>query len=98
LRWEDIDSDLVLTYTPSKTEDTSGRRTTYFLAKAPMVLDELQHWPVERRRGPLIISEQTGLPWRAKVFSDRWKADRKAAGLPTSLWARDLRASGITEA
>jgi len=27
----------------------------------------------------------------------RWSVDRKAAGLPVGLWARDLRASGITE-
>ena len=27
-----------------------------------------------------------------------WSRDRKAAGLPGHVWARDLRASGISEA
>lgn len=97
LRWEDIDADLVLRYTPSKTVDSSGAETTYSLKKAPMVMEELKHWPVELRRGPVIVSEETGLPYRASIFGQRWTVDRKAAGLPVALWARDLRASGITE-
>ncbi|RWC29810.1 MAG: integrase [Mesorhizobium sp.] len=97
LRWEDIDADLVLHYTPSKTEDGSGASISYSLTKAPMVMEELEHWPVERRKGPIIVSEESGLPYRAPIFAQRWTVDRKAAGLPAALWARDLRASGITE-
>ncbi|TGT91251.1 MULTISPECIES: integrase [unclassified Mesorhizobium] len=97
LRWEDINADMVLHYTPSKTADSSGAIISYSLQKAPMVMDELKHWPVENRTGPMIVSEENGLPWRASIFAQRWTVDRKAAGLPTTLWARDLRASGITE-
>ncbi|TGQ71008.1 hypothetical protein EN829_001065 [Mesorhizobium sp. M00.F.Ca.ET.186.01.1.1] len=97
LRWEDIDADLVLHYTPSKTADSSGASISYSLKKAPMVMEELQHWAAEKRKGPMIVSEETGLPWRTSIFSQRWTVDRKAAGLPATLWARDLRASGITE-
>lgn len=97
LRWEDIDENMVLHYTPSKTDETTGANIIYPLAKAPMVMDELAHWPAEKRAGPIIVEEATGIPYRAKIFAQRWSIDRKAAGLPKSLWARDLRASGITE-
>jgi integrase len=97
LRWEDIDADLVLRFIPSKTADSSGAEISYSLKKAPMVIEELKHWPVELRRGPVIVSEETAMPYRAKIFGQRWTVDRKAAGLPATLWARDLRASGITE-
>src|SRR5690606_34499919 len=36
--------------------------------------------------------------WRPNSFSEGWRRDRKAVGLPDYIWARDLRASGITEA
>ncbi|ESZ37371.1 integrase [Mesorhizobium sp. L2C067A000] len=97
LRWEDIDADMVLRYTPSKTADSTGISISYSLKKAPMVMEELQHWPIEKRKGPVIVAEENGLPWRAKIFAQRWSVDRKVAGLPVALWARDLRASGITE-
>ncbi|ESZ15611.1 integrase [Mesorhizobium sp. M0761] len=97
LRWEDIDADMVLRYTPSKTADSTGISISYSLKKAPMVMEELQHWPIEKRKGPIIVAEENGLPWRAKIFAQRWSVDRKVAGLPVALWARDLRASGITE-
>lgn len=97
LRWEDVGEDLVLRFTPSKTKDTTGKEIAYPLAKAPMVVEELAHWPAESRKGPIIVSEESGLPYHARIFGQRWTVDRKAAGLPSSLWARDLRASGITE-
>lgn len=97
LQWEDIDENLVLHYTPSKTSEKTGAAISYPLTKAPMVLEELKHWPQEARRGPVVVSEQSGLPYRASIFAQRWTVDRKAAGLPSNLWARDLRASGITE-
>lgn len=97
LRWEDIDADLRLTYTPSKTADSTGATISYPLTKAPMVLEELAHWPEERRTGPVVVSEKTGRPYRELPFQRMWAKDRKAAGIPTSVWARDLRASGITE-
>lgn len=97
LRWEDIDSDLVLRYQPSKTEDGSGAEIAYSLKLAPMVLEEFAHWPEVKRTGPVIVAEETGLPYRAQIFTQRWSVDRKAANLPAKLWARDLRASGITE-
>jgi len=76
----------------------TGITVTYPLAEAPMVMEELKHWPTEKRIGPVVVSEETGLPYRERAFRFGFGADRKAAGLPTTFWARDLRASGITEA
>ncbi|MCO5732854.1 integrase [Rhizobium sp. SSA_523] len=97
LRWENIDDGLVLRYRPSKTDGTTGKSIVYPLIKAPMVLEEMEHWPAEKRTGPVIVSEETGLPYINRVVTERWEADRKAAGISSKAWARDLRASGITE-
>ncbi len=97
LRWDDIDDAMQLDYTPSKTSDTSGRRVLYPLSEAPMVIEELAHWPIYKRKGPIIVSEETGLPYEPRDFRRFWEKDRKAAGIPSKIWARDLRASGITE-
>ena len=97
LRWEDIDADLVLRYMPSKTSAKTGLAVTFPLARAPMVMEELAHWPIERRTGPVIVYEGTGLPYSGNYFGEFWRKDREAVGLPSTVWARDLRASGITE-
>lgn len=97
LRWENIDDAMLLRYRPSKTDGTTGKSIIYPLTKAPMVLEELEYWPIEKRTGPVIVSEETGLPYVNRVVTERWEADRKAAGISSKAWARDLRASGITE-
>jgi len=98
LRWEDIDSAMILRYVPSKTSMKTGLAVSYPLSHAPMVMEELEHWPEGKRSGPVVVYEKNGRPYLSEVFSSMWSADRKKAGLPTSIWARDLRASGISEA
>lgn len=97
LRWEDVGPDLVLRYMPSKTSAKTGLSVTFPLARAPMVMEELAHWPVEKRTGPMIIADGTGMPYSSNYFGEFWRKDREAVGLPANIWARDLRASGITE-
>ncbi|MBZ9984987.1 hypothetical protein LB521_28025 [Mesorhizobium sp. BR-1-1-8] len=97
LRWEDVGPDLVLRYMPSKTSAKTGLSVTFPLAKAPMVMEELVHWPAEKRIGPMIIADGTGMPYSSNYFGEFWRKDREAVGLPANIWARDLRASGITE-
>jgi hypothetical protein len=98
LRWEHIGPDLVLRYRPSKTSKTTAAEIVADLAQCPMVMDELAHWPAERRTGPVIVNEATGRPYTNKTWEGCWNRDRASAGLPKGLWNRDLRASGITEA
>ncbi len=98
LQWEDIDDNLVLKYTPSKTLMKTGLSVTYPLTQAPMVMEELKHCPENNRTGPVIVCEKNGRPFLPEAFSRMWSRDRKAAGLLSNIWARDLRASGISEA
>ncbi len=99
LKWEDIGADMVLRFTPRKTESTSGTQVLVDLSRCPMVMEELSLLPVDYpRSGPVIVNEKTGLPYTEQSWTRRWRADRKAAGLPHKLWNRDLRASAITEA
>jgi hypothetical protein len=98
LRWEDIDEYMVLRYVPSKTSMKTGLAVSYPLIKAQMVVEELEKWPVEKRIGPVITYEMNGRPYLSEVFSSMWSKDRKSANLPGNIWARDLRASGISEA
>jgi hypothetical protein len=95
--WAHIDEHLILRLTHSKTEDTSEAAGTYDLSVCPMVVAELAGIPPEQRKGPIIVSERTGLPYVYERFKEAWKADFKRAGLPTKMWNRDLRAGGITE-
>lgn len=98
LRWEDVDDDLVLRYVPSKTAGSTGKSIAFPLRAAPMVVEELRHWPAKKRVGPVIVSERSGLPYDTDRFQRGWRKDRASAKLASDVWARDLRASGITEA
>ena len=53
--------------------------------------------PLEARKGPLIVNETTGLPYLATTYTALWRKVRTAAGLPSTLWNRDIRAGAITE-
>jgi hypothetical protein len=95
--WSNVDADMVLRVTPSKTEDTSEARIVVDLAACPMVVEEIAKIPVGSRVGPLIVAEHTGLPYRYETFRTAWRRDAKAAGIPSNVWNRDLRAGGVTE-
>lgn len=77
--------------------ETTGKTMVYPLTKAPMVMEELQHWPQEGRASPVIVAPTTKLPYQEQNWHKRFNKDRKAAGIASNVWARDLRASGITE-
>lgn len=98
LRWEDVDDDLILRYVPSKTAGSTGKSIAFPLRSAPMIMEELRYWPAKKRAGPMIVNERTFLPYDTDRFQRGWRKDRAAAKLPGDVWARDLRASGITEA
>jgi integrase len=95
--WSQVDEHLVLRLTHAKTAEMSGARSAYDLKLCPLVMRELAKMPPERRTGPLVIDERTGLPYRYDRFKDAWHADFKAAGIPAKVWNRDLRAGGVTE-
>jgi hypothetical protein len=95
--WSQIDENTILRYTPSKTAFTSGAQVTLDLRECPMVMVELGKVPSEARRGPLIVSPKTGVPYREARFRGLWRAVGKLAGIRPEVWNRDLRAAAITE-
>ena len=97
--WSNIDDNLILRITPSKTEKTTRQKVVADLRLCPMVMEEIECIPPEEARtGPLIVNQKTGFPYTATVFIDLWHAVAKKAGIPQDVWNRDLRASGSTEA
>lgn len=98
LTWTAIDDKLILAKVkPAKTESTTEVEVSFDLAVCPMVIEELALIPVEKRAGPLIIAEANGRPYSYDMWRRGWRADFAAAGLPAKMWARDMRAGGISE-
>jgi hypothetical protein len=95
--WSQIDENMILRYTPTKTAFTSGATVSLDLSMMPMVVEELANVPVEVRRGPLIANPRTGLPYRNWYFGEVWRKVRKITGIRKEVWNRDMRAAGITE-
>lgn len=95
--WSQIDANMILRYTPAKTQFTSAEKVTLDLRLCPTVLVELAKVPVEARRGPLIINPGTGLPYRHRTFVDLWRRVRQAADIRGDLWSWDVRAGAVTE-
>jgi hypothetical protein len=96
--WSQIDENLILRYTPAKTEFTSGAEVVLDLRMLPMVTEELATVPDDARRGPLIVNPRTGLPYRNWYFGEVWRKVRKLTGISTTVWNRDTRAGAVTEA
>jgi integrase len=95
--WSQIDPSMMLRYTPSKTQFTSGAQVTLDLRECPMVFAELAKISEEARRGPLIINARTGIPYRQDAYRRHWNQVVKAAGIRDGIWNRDLRAGAVTE-
>jgi hypothetical protein len=96
--WGHIDSDMILTATPTKTEGRTRARVVIDLKLCPMVISEIATIPLESRSGPLVRDAATGQPFKHAVWQRLWRRVTEATGLPSELWNRDLRAGGITEA
>ncbi len=93
LVWQHISADLILTMKTSKTGATAG----HDLSAMPLVKAELDRIPKEKRIGPVVINENTGLPYVALTFSHNWREIADRAGVPKGIWNRDSRAGALTE-
>jgi integrase len=93
-----IDGNLILRYTPQKTQFTSGAEVVLDLRQMPMVLVELGNVSDADRQGPLIVNPATGVPYTSWYFRDLWDRVRKATGIRKEVWNRDVRAAAATEA
>jgi hypothetical protein len=100
IRWDEIDADMVLRHTTSKRQ----KDVEINLNLASMVLEELRfdYLILERKRlpiaGPVIINEETNLPYNAWEYRRIWRQIARACGIPDSVFSMDTRAGAISEA
>lgn len=94
LLWSNIDSKGVLLKTTSKVDDVVAEHDTN---EYPFLRKFIDMVPMEKRFGPIIKSEGTGLPYRHRYFSKTWRALATEVGIPNNVWNRDSRAGGVTE-
>jgi hypothetical protein len=94
LLWAHLNADGILTKPTSKVEGITAEHDTM---QYPFLREIIDLVPPEKRIGPMIKSEATGLPYRQRYFSDQWRMCADEAGVPKSVWNRDSRAGGITE-
>ncbi len=94
LLWSHLDSNGILLKETSKVEGVSAEHDTM---QYPFLREMIDHIPMQKRFGPMIISETTGLPYRYRYFSGVWREIATEAGVPDHVWNRDSRAGGVTE-
>jgi hypothetical protein len=93
LTWSHIDEANILRKVTTK----RGVPVEHDLSLSPMVMEEIAKVPVERRVGPVIISERTGAPYKNRKFSEAWRRVANAAGIPREVWNMDARSGAISE-
>jgi hypothetical protein len=97
LLWgEHIDRNLVMTKKTSKSRFIEQVEIDWKLC--PLIMEQMQYVPPERRVGPVIVSEQTGLPYFPDAFCSNWRAIARRAGIADNVWNMDARSGAITEA
>lgn len=99
VRWEEIDSRMILTHITSK----RGKKLIVRLNNAPMVLEEFEHVALQYggklpTNGPIIRNEFDGHPWKAIEFRRWWRQIANECGIPKEIRNMDSRAGAITEA
>lgn len=93
LRWEEIDDALILRHITSKRQKAIEAP----LHSAPMVIEELRLMG-RKASGPVIVCEETALPWKPNPFRYYWRQIATEVGVPTNVRNMDSRAGAITEA
>jgi integrase len=96
--WAHVDANLILRFTPTKTEATTAPEIVIDLQACPMVMEELRDVPPSVRNGPLVVDREKGRPYSQDRFDEVWRAAAAEAGIPPAVWNRDLRKSGSNEA
>lgn len=94
LLWSHLDENGILTKTTSKVDDVVAEHDTMGYPFLREIIDRI---PPEKRVGPMIKFESTGLPYRYRHFSRQWRKIANEVGVPSNVWNRDSRAGGVTE-
>src|SRR5712692_6038103 len=95
LRWEEIDDALMLRHAAS----TGRKNIEMDLKDAPMVMEELERLGISTlsSAGPVIVSEDTDLPYDAHDFRRLWREIATAAGVPPTVFNMDSSRSAATD-
>lgn len=101
IRWENLDQHLVLKHVTSKRQ----KEIAIDFKLAPMIMEELSllcGGAVVRNKlpasGPMIVSEDTGRPYRNSNYRREWRKVAKLCGIPDNVKNMHNRAGGISEA
>ena len=81
-----------------KTHTKTGAYVEFDLRLYPTIMDEIERVPREKRIGPMILSENTGEPYKHRTFTQTWRKVANKASLPKDVWNMDARAGAISEA
>jgi hypothetical protein len=93
ITWEEIDGSLVLRHPTSRDGEIVKVRLTDFR----MVMDEIARLGIRARKGPVIVSERTELPYVAFEFRRQWRIIANACGIPKDVKNMDSRAQDDAE-
>ncbi len=93
LVWQDIKGGIL-----EKETSKTGAIGRWVVSEYPLWMQELDRVPMEKRAGPIIIDENAGRPYFHRHFARVFREIAQKAGVPDSVWSRDFRAGGITEA
>jgi hypothetical protein len=94
IKWQEIDDDHILRHTTSK----RLKDIEVDLKLAPMTIAQLTKMGGLLSKGPVIVCETTGRPWKAGNFQSQWRKIATAVGVPKTVRNMDSRAGGISEA
>jgi len=93
LLWSDIDDSMILRKKTSK----RGVVVEHDLRLCSLAMAEIERVPVERRIGPIIISETTGEPYKNRTFTQTFRRIANRADVPSHIWNMDSRAGAVSE-
>jgi hypothetical protein len=90
LRWENLDSRFVLTHVTSK----EGKRVEMALEKYPVIMRQIAK-VARQESGPMIVSEESGLPWLATDFRKQWRRIARLCKISDKVKNRDSVPVGV---
>lgn len=87
IRWSEIDKDLVLRHVTSR----SGALEVVKLSDKPLVRAELDRMTKLPTSGPIIVSEESNLPYHSDTFRKLWRKIAITVGIPKHVKNMDAR-------
>jgi len=96
--WNHIDAKGILVKETTKQIDPNQVHVAEHDTTAyPFLRSMLDLTPQEKRFGPIVIDEASGLPYRYRHYAEVWRKIADEVGIPRHVSNRDSRAGGMTE-